>query len=46
MVFIYGGGFLAGCAEEVDFGPNHLIDESVVFVTFNYRIGPFGKKLI
>lgn len=45
MVFIYGGAFISGCAEEVDFGPNHLIDQGVIFVTFNYRIGPFGKYI-
>ena len=24
------------------YGPDHLLDEDVVLVTFNYRVGPLG----
>lgn len=40
MVFIHGGGFIQGCAME--FRSDFLIDEHVILVVLNYRVGPFG----
>ncbi|GLH15208.1 Esterase SG1, partial [Gryllus bimaculatus] len=40
LVWIHGGGFEAGSADE--FGPDYLICEDIVMVTLNYRLGPLG----
>ncbi|XP_072385060.1 esterase E4-like [Diabrotica undecimpunctata] len=42
MVYIYGGGFIEGSSQDVNVGPDHLMNYDVVYVTFNYRVGPFG----
>ena len=42
MVYIHGGGFFFGSANSDVFGPHYFMDEAVVLVTFNYRVGPFG----
>ncbi|XP_060517160.1 pyrethroid hydrolase Ces2e-like [Cylas formicarius] len=42
MLWIYGGGFTTGCAQEDVFGPQSLTNEGVIVVTFNYRMGLFG----
>nr|CAI5868612.1 unnamed protein product [Callosobruchus analis] len=42
MFFIYGGGFVAGASSEVNFGPYFLMEEEVILVSFNYRVGPYG----
>ena len=42
MVWIHGGAFTTGSGESDFYGPDYLMDENVVLVTFNYRLGPFG----
>ncbi|XP_043240489.1 acetylcholinesterase-like [Amphibalanus amphitrite] len=42
MVYIHGGGFFFGSGDADEYGPHYLMDEPVVLVTFNYRLGPFG----
>ncbi|XP_037079061.1 cocaine esterase-like [Pollicipes pollicipes] len=42
MVFIHAGGFTMGSGDEEIYGPNYFMDEAVVLVTFNYRLGSFG----
>lgn len=42
MVFIHGGGYQEGSSSEAFYGPDFLMDENIVLVTFNYRLGPFG----
>lgn len=42
MFWIYGGGFRAGSGIFKFYGPQNLIDENVILVTFNYRLGPLG----
>ena len=27
------------------YGPRHIMDRDVVYVTFNYRLGPLGKNV-
>lgn len=39
---IHGGGYLIGNSSYVSQGPDYLLDEDVVFVSFNYRLGIFG----
>ena len=43
MYFIHGGGFLVGDA--VLYVPTKLMDEGVVVVTVQYRLGLFGERL-
>ncbi|XP_019754592.2 juvenile hormone esterase [Dendroctonus ponderosae] len=40
MVWVYGGFFREGSASF--YGPDYLMNESVLIVTFNYRTGFFG----
>ncbi|XP_055627029.1 acetylcholinesterase-like [Toxorhynchites rutilus septentrionalis] len=42
MVFIHGGGFLAGSGSSIFYNPIHLVQEGVIVVTMNYRLGPLG----
>ncbi|XP_037080612.1 cocaine esterase-like [Pollicipes pollicipes] len=42
MVWIHGGGFVTGSGDADFYGPDYFMDEQVVLVTFNYRLGPFG----
>ncbi|KAF0310437.1 Carboxylesterase 4A [Amphibalanus amphitrite] len=42
MVWIHGGGFIMGDGDETLYGPQYLLDQQVVLVTLNYRLGPFG----
>ncbi|MEP6886446.1 MAG: carboxylesterase family protein, partial [Gammaproteobacteria bacterium] len=42
MVWIYGGGFLAGGTSEPRQDGEHLADKGVVVVSMNYRLGIFG----
>lgn len=40
MVFIHGGSFLDGSADM--YGPDYLVQDGVVLVTFNYRLNILG----
>jgi carboxylesterase type B len=42
MVWIHGGGFIAGSGTSVMFGPDHLLTDDIVFVSINYRLGILG----
>lgn len=42
MFWIHGGGFTTGSSNSVIYGPEYLITEDVVLVTFNYRLGVLG----
>ncbi|XP_076250484.1 juvenile hormone esterase-like [Rhynchophorus ferrugineus] len=42
MVWIYGGFFLWGDSQYNDAGPDFFLDQDVVFVDFNYRLGVLG----
>ncbi|XP_055610906.1 esterase B1-like [Uranotaenia lowii] len=42
MVFVHGGGFGAGSGNAAFYYPNLLVQEGVVVVTMNYRLGPLG----
>lgn len=44
MIWIYGGAFDSGVANSSYFGPDFLIEEDVVVVFINYRVGPLGKE--
>lgn len=40
IFYIHGGGYMSGSGSWM--GPEILLDEDIVLVTFNYRLGPFG----
>lgn len=42
MVYIHGGAFLNGSNDKMMYGPDHLINEDVVLVAINYRLGLLG----
>ena len=46
MVWIYGGAYKSGYADSFFYGPDFIIEEDVVLVTFNYRLGAFGKIVV
>jgi carboxylesterase type B len=43
MVFFHGGGFNTGSGTREFYGPDFLLNEDVVVVTLNYRLGALGK---
>lgn len=42
MFFIFGGGFTEGDGSNVFYGPDFFVEEDVILVTHNYRLGPWG----
>jgi len=40
MVYIHGGGYADGNGSR--YGPQYFMDEDVVLITFQFRLGPFG----
>jgi len=42
MVWIYGGGFMLGDGNGFTYPPTKIVEQGVVLVTFNYRLGPLG----
>ncbi|XP_046686985.1 esterase FE4-like [Homalodisca vitripennis] len=42
MVWIHGGGFFRGSGSTEIYGPDFLIEEDIVLVTINYRLGVLG----
>ncbi|HET6500440.1 MAG TPA: carboxylesterase/lipase family protein [Amycolatopsis sp.] len=40
MVWLYGGGFVSGTGSDYD--PTRLVEQGVVVVTLNYRLGALG----
>ena len=42
MVWIHGGAFVAGSGSEAGYDPTRLVQEKVIVVTINYRIGALG----
>lgn len=46
MVWIHGGGFDTGSGGYSLYGPQYFMDEDVIIVAINYRIGPLGNEII
>lgn len=42
-MFIYGGGLYAGSSSVKDYGPEILLDEDIILITFNYRLDILGN---
>lgn len=46
MFYIHGGGWFSGAGSSDLHGPEYILDEDVVLVTINYRLGVMGRYLI
>lgn len=42
IFWIYGGGLRNGAARFQDYRPDYWMDEDIILVTHNYRVGIFG----
>lgn len=42
MVFVHGGAFYLGSGGKLMYGPEFLVKQDVILVTFNYRLGILG----
>ncbi len=42
MVWIHGGAFISGSGAEAGYDPARLVQEDVIVVTLNYRLGALG----
>lgn len=42
MFWVHGGSFTSGSGDAWWFGPNLLVNEDIVVITFNYRLGILG----
>lgn len=42
MLFIHGGGFVEGSGSAKEFGPEYIIEQDIVMVNINYRLGVLG----
>lgn len=42
LVWFYGGGFHEGKPDFDNHSPEHLLDEDLIVVSFNYRVSIFG----
>lgn len=42
MVWIHGGGWQSGSSTTDLYGPDYLVEENVILVTINYRLGVYG----
>ena len=42
MIWIHGGGFFSGSGSDRQYGPEKAMNEEIVLVTLNYRLGPLG----
>ncbi|KAF7281906.1 hypothetical protein GWI33_004067 [Rhynchophorus ferrugineus] len=42
LVWIYGGGFVSGNSDFNFYDPSPFLDDNVIVVSFNYRLGVFG----
>ncbi|XP_077292832.1 venom carboxylesterase-6-like [Arctopsyche grandis] len=42
LVYLHHGGFIVGSGSAAKFGPDLFIEQDIVFVSINYRLGAFG----
>lgn len=41
IVFIHGGGFMWNYGGV--YRPDYIMDKDIIYITFNYRVGPLGN---
>ena len=46
MFWIHGGAFSFGSGSDAMYGPDFLIEQNLLVVTINYRLGPIGINFI
>lgn len=46
LVFIHGGAFQSGSADSDLYGPEYLVGEGIILITFNYRYEPIYRLLL
>ena len=42
MIWVFGGGFSFGAGSYKQIHGDNLVNKRVIFVSFNYRVGPLG----
>jgi len=42
LVWIHGGGFMGGSGSDAEQAAQQFVDNDIIFVSFNYRLGPLG----
>lgn len=42
MIWVHGGGFMAGSGDSDFYSPEYIVQEDVIVVTINYRLGALG----
>uniref|UniRef100_A0A182NJS3 carboxylesterase n=1 Tax=Anopheles dirus TaxID=7168 RepID=A0A182NJS3_9DIPT len=42
MVYVHGGGFMSGSGSSFFYNPEYFLQQDVLVVTMNYRLGPHG----
>ncbi|KAK0167316.1 hypothetical protein PV327_004731, partial [Microctonus hyperodae] len=42
LVYVHGGSFVTGSNNSTLLAPNYLLDQEIILVTVNYRLGIFG----
>lgn len=42
LAFFHGGGFVCGSGIQSSYNPAYFLDNDVILVTSNYRLGPLG----
>ncbi|XP_031623987.1 esterase B1-like isoform X2 [Contarinia nasturtii] len=42
LINVHGGGFAVGDGSDANYGPDFIVEENVILVSINYRLGPFG----
>lgn len=42
MVFIFGGSFKGGTADDTIHGPDFLLEHEIIYVSISYRLGVLG----
>lgn len=46
MVFVHGGAYTVGSADDSIYGADYFTGAGVVLVTMNYRLGALGEHLL
>lgn len=42
LIFIHGGSFVKGTADDINHGPDFLVEQEIILITISYRLGVLG----